>query len=295
MEMWLWTFVGILAGIVVFLLAKIYVLRKSAREIADAFVDKLTTDTNTLIDISSRDRSMCRLASVVNDQLRKLRADRHRFQQGDLELKNAVTNISHDLRTPLTAIYGYLDLLEQEEKTETVERYLKIIQNRTEMLTQLTEELFQYSVIITKEPSVIREPVVINRVLEECVASFYASFRACGIVPEIRMPEKPIVRMLDTSALSRIFMNLLKNVVRYSDGDLQIILSESGEIVFENEASGLNKVQVGRLFDRFYTVENARNSTGLGLAIVRTLTEQLQGTISAEYENNRLRINIFFN
>ena len=180
-------------------------------------------------------------------------------------------------------------------KTETVERYLKIIQNRAEMLTQLTEELFQYSVIITKEPSVIKEPVVINRVLEECVASFYTSSRARGIVPEIRMPEKPVIRMLDTSALSRIFMNLLKNVVRYSDGDLQIVLSESGEIIFENGASGLNNVQVGRLFDRFYTVENARNSTGLGLAIVRTLTEQLQGTISAEYENNRLRITIIFN
>lgn len=88
---------------------------------------------------------MCHLANEINIQLRKLRAERRKFQKGDIELKNAVTNVSHDLRTPLTAIYGYLDLLEQEEKSEKVNRYIAVIKNRTEMLKQLTEELFRYS------------------------------------------------------------------------------------------------------------------------------------------------------
>lgn len=106
--------IGILLFVIFVLSAKIYFLRRSTQEIIDAFQDKLATDTNTLIDISSRDPYMRKLASEINVQLRLLRKERHRYQQGDQELKEAITNISHDLRTPLTAICGYLDLLERE-------------------------------------------------------------------------------------------------------------------------------------------------------------------------------------
>lgn len=106
------------------------------------------------------------------------------------------------------------------------------------------------------------------------------------------MPEERIVRTLNRSALTRVFSNLLNNAIKYSDGDLDISLFPTGEIVFTNTASGLDEVQVGRLFDRFYTVENARNSTGLGLAIAKTLVEQMQGTISADYRDGRLSVRI---
>jgi signal transduction histidine kinase len=222
-----------------------------------------------------------------------LREERHRFVQGDMELKNAVTNISHDLRTPLTAICGYLELLEQEEKSETVERYIDIIANRTEALKQLTEELFRYSVIVTTEEHE-KEQVVLNTVLEESIAAFYAALNEKEITPNIHIPEIKISRYLDRSALSRVFSNLLNNAMKYSDGDLDITLSETGEITFSNMASSLNEVQVGKLFDRFYTVEAARKSTGLGLAIARTLVEQMNGTIYATYENDMLSIHILF-
>lgn len=133
--------IGILLLIIFVLGAKVHFLRKSAQEITEGFRDRLTADTNMLIDISSRDAYMRKLASEINVQLRMLRKERRRYQQGDLELKEAVTNISHDLRTPLTAISGYLDLLEREEKSENVERYLTQIHNRTEALNNLTEEL----------------------------------------------------------------------------------------------------------------------------------------------------------
>ncbi len=294
MEDWLWVVIGILVFMMGILFVKIYLLQKAAREMKEAFVDRLITDTNILIDISSHDRYMRELANTVNIQLRKLRADRHRFQQGDMELKNAVSNISHDLRTPLTAICGYLDLLEQEEKSTTVERYIEVIRNRTEILKQLTEELFRYSVILTTEDDMIKEAVEINRVLEESIAAFYVALNERRIIPNIKMPENKVICYLDSSALARVFSNLLNNAIKYSDGDLDIILSETGEIIFANTASGLNEVQVGKLFDRFYTVEAARKSTGLGLAIAKTLVEQMNGTISAKYENHRLSICILF-
>lgn len=293
MEIWLWL-VGAMVVVIVCLLIKIYLMQRAAREMETAFADRLVTDTNTLIDISSRDKYMRSLANAINIQLRKLRAQRQRFQQGDAELKNAVANISHDLRTPLTAICGYLDLLEREEDGETVARYLEVIRNRTEMLTLLTEELFGYSVITSDKGEIKREPVEVNRILEESIASFYTVLKEHGITPNIQMPEKKIVYMVNSSSLARVFANLLQNAIRYSDGDLDIALSETEGIVFANTASDLNAVQVGRLFERFYTVETARKSTGLGLSIARTLVEQMDGAISAEYEGNRLQIRIRF-
>lgn len=308
MDVWLWAGIGILVLIIIVLVIKICLLRKTVKEIEEGFADRLVTDTNTLISISSHDKYMRKLASEINVQLRKLRAQRHRFQQGDLELKNAVTNISHDLRTPLTAVCGYLDLLEQEEKSEAVERYIGIIRNRTELLKQLTEELFRYSVILAAEKELSREPVVINRVLEESIAAFYTltnddisegpvdagSVEGRNIIPDIRIPEEKVIRNLDESALSRVFANLLHNARKYSDGDLEIELQKTGELRFSNTASALSKVEVGRLFDRFYTVEAARNSNGLGLSIARTLVEQMGGRIWAEYEKGKLHIRIFF-
>lgn len=294
MEIWLWVSIGILIAIIIALLVKIHILQKSVKEIEIAFADRLVTDTNILIDISSSDKNVRRLANTINGQLRKLRTERRRFQQGDLELKHAVTNISHDLRTPLTALSGYLELLEQEEKSESVNRYIEIMKDRVDILTQLSEELFRYSVIISTKDNITKEQVIINTVLEESIAAFYTVLTERNIVPDIQISEIKVMRMLDRSALSRVFSNLISNVIKYSDGDLKIVLSENGEIVFSNMASGLDEIQVGRLFDRFYTVEAARKSTGLGLTISKTLVEQMKGTISAIYENNRLSIHIFF-
>ena len=289
MEHLLLIIIGILLLIIFVLLAKVYFLRKSAQEISEAFRDRLTADTNTLIDISTRDLYMRKLAADINVQLRMLRQQRHKYLSGDRELKEAVTNISHDLRTPLTAIWGYLDLLEREEKSEDTARYLSLIENRVEAMKQLTEELFRYSVILSTEEMAV-ETVHVNGVLEESIAAFYGALTSRNIQPEIHITENRIERQLNREALGRVFSNILNNVLKYSDGDLAITLRDNGEIIFSNTASALNEVQVGKLFDRFFTVEAARNSNGLGLAISKTLIEQMGGDISANMLGNKLQL-----
>ena len=290
MEALLWVIIGILTLVILVLLIKIYLLRKGAKEIAEAFHDKLITDTNTLIDISTRDSYMTTLAASINEQLRLLRKQRHKYLNGDRELKEAVTNISHDLRTPLTAICGYMDLLEREEKSETVTRYLSLIANRTEALKQLTEELFRYSVILSTQDDMEMENVCVNNVLEESIAGFFGALTERGITPVISITEKRIERRLNKAALSRVFSNILSNILKYSNGDLEIVMREDGQIIFSNSASDLNEVQVGKLFDRFFTVEAARNSNGLGLSIAKSLIEHMGGTITAGYANSVLCI-----
>ena len=293
MEYLLLTVIGILLLVIFALMGKIYFLRRSAREITEAFHDRLAADTNVLIDISSRDPYLRKLASEINVQLRQLRKERRRYQQGDLELKEAVTNISHDLRTPLTAICGYLDLLEREEKSENVERYLSQIENRVEALKSLTEELFRYSVI-TSSQDLKPERLDLVRALEDNLLSFYGIMQEKGIRPVIDLPEEPVYRELDPAALSRIFSNIISNALKYSDGDFSVTMSDDGCITFSNKAKELDPVAVGRLFDRFYTVEANRNSTGLGLSIAKQLTEQMGGTLGADYRENILFIRIVF-
>ena len=289
----LWVVIGVMAVIMVALVIKLHRVHRATKEITDAFAERLATDTNTLIDVTG-DAYAKRLAGAINVQLRKLREQRHRYVQGDAELKAAVTNISHDLRTPLTAIQGYLDLLEQVELSEESAYYVEMIKNRAEHLTVLTEELFRYSVLLSEGKELAKEPVVLNATLEESVAGFYAVLTERGITPLIRIPEEKVVRLLDASALSRVFSNLLNNALKYSDGDLEIELTADGEITFSNAAKKLDEVQVGKLFNRFYTVDPARRSTGLGLAIAKTLVEQMGGTIGARYEEGRLRVVLKF-
>lgn len=295
MVFWLCCLISILIIIIAILVIKIHLLRKSADEISDAFSDRVASDTNILIDLSSRDRHMQNLADNMNRELKKLQSDRHRYQQGDTELKNAVTNISHDLRTPLTAICGYLDMLDKEDQNENTKRYLKIIRGRTEIMKQLTEELFRYSVFTSVSNGTPSEPVILNSILEESISALYTSLRQSRITPSIVMPDVKVSRMLNRNAVSRIFGNIISNAVKYSDGDLEIILDETGRITFANHAEKLDEIQVGRLFDRFYTVETASSgSTGLGLSIARALTEQMGGSITAEYKDGMILVHVHF-
>lgn len=292
----LWKIMVFFLLVIIFaLLLKIFYMRKAIREIKRGFSEKLYTDTNTPIMLSSHDKLVSSLANDINVELKELQKQKHRYIQGDKELKNAITNISHDLRTPLTTICGYLSLLDKEEKSEHIARQLSIIKNRTFALKQLVEELFRYTTIISDTENSVYTETVINNVLEDCISSYYAIFKEKGITPNINLCEQKIVRSVDKTALLRIFNNIIDNAIKYSEGDLIISLFENGKIVFSNHTSDLNEIQIGKLFDRFYTVNTARKSTGLGLSIAKALIEKMDGNISADYSNNVLSIIIKLN
>lgn len=283
-------FCGMALGILL-LSVKLYLLKKSAREITSALERMLREDTNTGLRLSSRDKDMRALASAVNVQFKAMRRAYLRYRQGDRELKTAVTNLSHDLRTPLTAISGYLYMMQKTEDIDKMRSYLSILSERTQVMQQLTEELLRYSVIQSEAmpPSV---QVNVGQVLEDSIMGYYGALQERGIQPSVQITEQKIIRYLNRADLSRVFSNLLNNALKYSDGDLTITLTETGEITFSNTAAALSTVEVEQLFDRFYTVEAAHPSTGLGLSIAKTLVERMGGTITAKYLSPRLMITI---
>lgn len=292
METGLWCCIGLLIVWNIAVCIKVYLLKKSAKEIGAEFRHLMETDTNAVIEISSRDADMCRLASDMNMALETFYRKRRCYEQGNMELKEAVTNVSHDLRTSLTAIYGYLNLLKKEPCSETVKNYLGAIENRARALKELMEELFHYTVITSETEEFTLEMLSVNGILENSIVSCYSMLKQRNIIPDISIPNKKVMRNVNEQALSRVFGNILANAVKYSDGDLNITLTETGEILFSNSAKNLTEVQVERLFDRFYTVNTARKSTGLGLSIARTLIGKMGGTISASYDKNILTVSV---
>ena len=288
-----WILVALFGGLLLILAGKVYTLRKSARQLREGMARQLERETNTLLSVSSGDREMRALADALNGQLAQLRAERQRYQHGDLELKEAITNISHDLRTPLTAIVGYLALLEGEEKSEAVERYLSQISNRTQVLHQLSEELFAYALLTAPQP-LHPQRVDLRGLVEEALLSYCGAMEQRGMEPTIQLPDGRVERTLDPTAAGRVLSNIISNALKYSAGDFSVTMTPNGVITFANSAPDLNPVLVQRLFDRFFTVETARHSTGLGLSIAKLLTQQMEGTLEAKYQEGQLVITLSF-
>lgn len=281
----------------VFLIAaiiKIFIMKKSAKEVSSQLSEKIHTDTNTLITISSFDKDIRKLAAELNILIKEMNEQKLRYTQGDKALKENVTNISHDIRTPLTAISGYLELLKKENNSPQARRWLEIISERTDAIKNMTNEMLTYAVSVSEKHDILLENVIINDILEETISSFYGAITERKITPEINICEKKIHRKLNRNALKRIFANIISNAIKYSDGDLKIILNENGNISFSNHASELDEITVNRLFQRFYTVENAGKSTGLGLSIAKALTEQMNGKIRIHYSQKQIFIDIDF-
>ena len=281
----------------VVLILKIAILKGSIRQIRREFKERDELNSSAKIGISFRDADLCGLTDDLNKTLEKMRKKYNLYVQGDSEVKQTIGNASHDLRTPLTAIIGYLELAKGKMQAgEDITSYLDIIENRARYMKELTDELFEFSGIIgdNDREELQTEEIEINRVLEDSIIDYYSVLSENGIEPLVEITEEPVVRFLNRHALERIFANLLNNAVKYSQGDLKITLAGSGEITFENYAPEITEIQVQQLFDRFYTVRTGRNSTGLGLAIARNLVTRLDGTIDAKHIEKKLVIRISF-
>ena len=128
--------------------------------------------------------------------------------------------------------------------------------------------------------------------IEETLANFYVLFKENNIVPEIKIEETKIYKMIDKNTIIRVFENILSNVTKYSNGNFKVKLDRNGKITFSNKSSSLDATTVEKIFDRYYTVENAKKSTGIGLSIAKQLVELNNGNIVGKYEKGNLIIEI---
>lgn len=275
---------------------KLYFMKKSVKEIEAGLKDILKSDTNNLITISSSEKNIKKLATSLNIELKTIRKQKLQYENGNQELKKLVTNISHDLRTPLTAIKGYIDLIEKDKLSKNQEKYLNIIQKKTNELTELTEQLFDFSKTIDNNIKISKEKCNINEILEEVLASYYVIFKEKGIEPQISMCSENVYKKLNKASIIRIFENILSNISKYCVNNFKVELKDDGTIIFANKVKDglLDATTVQKIFDRYFTVENAKKSTGIGLSIAKELVELNDGSISANFTKDTLIIEIKF-
>ncbi len=303
----IWFIISIILFVIcMILIIKIYLNNKDIKKIGENLEEILTNDTNNLITVSTSNKQIKKVAGKLNTELKKLRKVKIQYENGSEELKRTITNISHDMRTPLTAISGYIELMENNIEAEEVnnskskiirreenkQKYLKIIKRKTSELIELTEQLFKFSTTMDTLWKIDKENCCINEILEEILAEYYSIFKKKNIVPEINICNEMIYKNLNKNSLIRIFENILSNMIKYSDGNFKIKLERSGKIIFSNKAKKLDTTTVQKIFDRYFTVENANNVTGVGLSIAKQLVEINKGNIIAKYMDGNLVIEV---
>ena len=267
-------------------------IKREIKNMNASFSNIIKSDTNQLITVGTNIKEMKKLASSLNVNLKELRRLELEYKNGNQELKSSMTNISHDMRTPLTAISGYIELIKETDDALKKQEYLKVIERKTEELIALTENVFDFAKTVDRGETIEKEPCLLNELLEETLANYYSIFREKGIVPEIRICEQKVYRNVNKNSMIRVFENILSNVEKYSNGNFKVKLETTGKIVFSNEATSLDGATVQKIFNRYFTVESIPKLNGLGLAIAKQLVELNGGSIKAEYRKENLVIDI---
>lgn len=242
------------------------------------------------------DKDIEGLATQINylyDENQKINV---KIKSSEEDLRQSIANMSHDLRTPLTSIMGYIQLVEDDKTSQKdKERYIKVIKRRTNTLQNLINSFYELSRFDAKEFEFKLRKVNIENILCENLASFYSEFEGQKIEPIVDIQEKCRSIVSDEAAINRVFSNIISNMIKHGENFVKIQLKEEGDIItttFTNKAMGLKPDDVERLFDKFFTTDKSRgnNNTGLGLYIAKTIVEKLGNKIQAKLDNENLSI-----
>lgn len=285
----------ILLIVIVFLSIRLFTMSKEIKNINRQLKAYNNFSTEKKIDISLIDRNIESLGSEVNVLIDHYINTHREKIRSDNELKQAVANISHDLRTPLTSIKGYLQMIESANITETQKReYLNIAVERSKHLENLINDFFELSKIESPDYILNDERINITQHVNEIVLSFYNSFVKKNIEPVINIQDEELLIFSDRAAVTRVIENLLTNAIRYSKGDILINVKKHNEYVqvsVENSTEPtVEENDLELFFDRFYIADKSRTSksTGLGLSIVKSLMNKMNGEIHASYDGHKL-------
>ncbi|MBQ8176520.1 MAG: HAMP domain-containing histidine kinase [Oscillospiraceae bacterium] len=290
----------ILAIACVALLVQLLSLKSEMRKLKTEL--ELTRDKkyNRQLTVSLIDKDFSALAAEMNKNLDYQKQLKLQSERAEQSLKQSVSDIAHDLRTPLTVIKGNLQMLESEEKlSERGMEYLRICSEKSEMMKRMADEFFELSVLESDSSEVSLSKVNVTNLLMQFIADNEAVIRSCRLNPNVIFPEKTVFAQADEQFLMRILSNLLNNVVKYAESEFTIALEAKESkcvITFSNPVNNTN-IDTEHLFDRTYRADKSRHGTsaGLGLYIVKLLAEKQGAEAAAKLENNVLKISTAFN
>lgn len=256
-------------------------------------------ETNKLITTYNMSRRVINLVKSVNKFIVSMRGREISVHKKDNEIKETIVNLSHDVRTPLTSLKGYFELLSQAESEEDIARYEKIISERIESLNDILEELFIFAKVNGNDFSLQLDKVNVSQVLIDTLISYYEDLNNLEITPNIDIEEN-VFGICDEQALKRVFQNIIKNILMHGSKCADVTLKSNKKnikIIIANDYNLNECPDVSRIFDRFYKGDQSRrgNSSGIGLSVARKLIVLMNGTVSASLKEEKFVLNINLN
>ena len=292
--------IGILAGIIILQSIIIWKYQRQVKDICRQLAFLMKHDSNMLIHREFGLGGIGMLSDRLNDLLELRRKEKQYYQEKETLIADTYTNLSHDIRTPLTSLDGYFQLMEACENVEEQRRYLNIIHERIHSLNEMLEELFMFTKLKNESYRLELTSCCINRILKETVFSYYDDWVRREIQPDIQITEEQLYIDGNKQGLSRIIQNVIKNGLDHGEKKIRIVLKrEQNRAVLQisNQVTASEQIDIEHVFDRFYKADAARSktSTGLGLSIAREFVRRMNGEIGAKIEENEFIVEMRFN
>lgn len=284
----------ILSILVLILALYITFLQLQMRSVNKQLTKRLSEHTRQPLSLELFNKELNSLAVNINKCLKAEENLRLESFREEKRFKELVSNISHDLRTPLTAIKGYQQLMEKEPLSDNQKNKLQIAQKYANELGILIEHFFEYSYLVNSKPNLNVERINLTNLVVECLAESIPIFEANNLSVHFE-DTPPIFVLADREMVIRIIQNLIRNCIQHSESDIEVSLltTKNAAISFKNLVKNPSEIDVTRIFDRFYTTDKARKkNTGLGLSIVELLAKQMGGNVSASLEDGYLDIRV---
>lgn len=290
-------FIVITLVIITFIaLTRLFSFKNEVRKIVKQLQLYNNRKTNKKIDITLIDQDIEHLGVEVNRLIDLYVMENRKRVLFEKEQRQTVANMSHDLRTPLTSIIGYIQIANNENLSEVEkEELLAIAFDRAKRLERLLNDFFELSVLESTDYELKLQRINLTKLLTEVLVSFYDRFQEKRLEPTIEGLENNVTIFADHSAVTRVIENLLSNTLKHADGNIMIRLEEQNgvaSLMITNDALSLTEQDVQHMFDRFYMADQSRSgkSTGLGLSIVKSLMEKMNGSISSKLNDGQLSI-----
>lgn len=288
---------------VIYLLLRLFYMKKNIRALRKDFIQaRRNQHAEQHLQLQYPDQELELLAKEMNDSIAFYYEEQERFKKNVKKIRNEITSLSHDLRTPLTSVLGYLDLLDEKELTTEQNQVIEVVKRRSYQLNDLIEQLYEYSILENQEYSLTMEPIDLYRIVQEHLLGVYTEFENKGIELTLIFPKekKPVWIQADMKCMERVLSNLTSNTLKYCTGTARVLVkleSKSVHLIYRSLRGDLTEYDILHLFDRFYKKDNARvanQSSGLGLTITKLLVEQMGGSIYAYGDEEFLNLECRF-
>lgn len=287
----------ILCVIIFILLSRLYLLNRGIKDITNQLEAYNTLTNNKKIDMTLSSNALELLADAINEHITLSNRLRNEQKKAQSELRRQVANISHDLRTPLTSIMGYVQMMKKgKANKESNELYIDRIETRAKDLYELIENFFTLSFVESQEYVLELTMIDLRKEVIEVMISSYDLLHEKGIELEVDFEEIPYLIKGEKVAIKRVLLNLMANLVKHSSGN-SIIRLEQGDYIrlsIISDANGFQAENKEKIFERFFTGDENRapqkGNTGLGLAIVKSLMLKMEGLVGCDVKNGKIII-----